>query len=165
MPRIPIEGDIPAAPGAPGPGQGGPPAPVSGFGPRQRAKRLLRQAAGLQPPSDVQPKTGRAPAIEAALNLQLAEGVISKEQFAKATGGGDITRGASRPIPPGGIGVTQERDRRTAMRRSARRVRARRAGLLTGAEKAALGPLGATPGRLPSFTDFSLNPLRRERFF
>lgn len=79
--RIPVIGDIPAAPGAPGPGQGGAPAPTQGFGPRQRAKRLLRQGAGLQPASDVQPTSGLPPAIEALLNLQLAGGLLSQEKF------------------------------------------------------------------------------------
>jgi hypothetical protein len=52
-----------------------------GFGPQESARRLLRQSAGLMPPSDVQPVSGRSPAVEAALNLQLAQGLITKEQF------------------------------------------------------------------------------------
>lgn len=139
---IPIIGDIPLAPGAPGPGQGGPPAPAQGFGPRQRAKRLLRQAAGLQPASDVQPVSGRPPAIEALLNLQRAEGLITEGQLEKALGRGAPT-------------ATTERAgaRRAGLRAQARRLRARRAGLIAGATQAASGPIGATPGLLPQITD------------
>lgn len=160
---IPIIGDIPLAPGAPGPGQGGPPVAEQGFGPRQRAKRLLRQAAGLQPPSDVQPASGRAPAIEAALNLQLAEGLISQEQFAKATGRVDPTTGLPLPGTISEVAGVSRRAaapagaasaaRRRSLRTRARQLRARKAGLIAGATQAASGPLGATPGLLPQITD------------
>lgn len=156
MPRIPVEGDIPATPGAPGPGQGGPPAPEQGFGPRQRAKRLLRQAAGLQPASDVQPSSGLAPAIEAALNLQRAEGLITQGKFEKALGRGAPTVAAPTSRTSAATSTASRRD----LRSRARRLRARRAGLIAGATQAASGPLGATPGLLPSVTDL-FNSRRR----
>lgn len=87
MPRVPVIGDIPPTSGAPGFDQGGPPAPTQGFGPRQRAKRLLRQGAGLQPASDVQPATGLNPAIEALFNLQLSAGLLPQQKFDELTRG------------------------------------------------------------------------------
>jgi hypothetical protein len=176
MPRIPIEGDIPSTPGAPGPGQGGPPgvrqggpAGGPGFGPKQRAKRLLRQAAGLQPASDVQPRSGLAPAIEASLNLQLAAGRISQEQFDQAVGGGrpptsEVAGVATAGVRQPGAPTSVAGSRRAELRARARKVRARRAGLIAGAQATSLGPLGATPGRLPSFADFGADPLRRRTF-
>ena len=144
---------------------------VNGFTPRVRAKRLLQQSAGLMPPSDVRPATGLAPAVEAALNLQLAEGLITQEQFQNAVFG-QPTAGDprfTRPTPEqakairgklrerrggeapglkvsGAGGMAQELKRRRRAVRAARRK----------AHAASLGPLGpfrATPGRLPSFED------------
>lgn len=157
---IPIIGDIPPTPGAPGPEQGGAPIPPQvgppsgGFSPRTRAKRLLRQAAGLQPASDVQPRSGLAPAIEAALNLQLSEGLISQEAFNKAVG---------RPATTATTAATPEAGRRTSLRAGARKVRARRAGLIAGATQAASGPLVASPGLLPQIADL-FGTRRRQTF-
>jgi hypothetical protein len=149
--RVPIEGDILLTPGAPGPGQGGPPAPVSGFGPRQRAKRLLRQAAGLQPPSDVQPRSSLHPAIEAALNLQLEAGLLSREKFEARTRPPTSGAGPEGPAarPPSGA--------RQSLRRSARRARAARQSLLPSAS-----PVGHPFFGGPVFANENL---RRRRTF
>lgn len=153
MPRIPIEGDIPMTPGAPGPGQGGPPAPVSGFGPRQRARRLLRQAAGLQPPSDVQPRSGLHPAIEAALNLQVAAGLLPQEKFEERTRPRPPTSGGG----PEGPAVRPPSGARQSLRRSARRARTARQGILP----------STSPAGHPFFGGpvFANENLRRRRMF
>jgi hypothetical protein len=78
------------------------------FGPKVRAERLLRQSAGLMPPSDTQPASTRPAAIQALLNLQLGAGMITEGRFQKIIGGGETvppapatasTRPGSRPVP------------------------------------------------------------------
>lgn len=156
---IPIEGDIPLAPGAPGPGQGGPPAPTPTQRlAKQRARSLLRRGAGLEPRGGTQFRTGVPAAVEAQLNLQLAEGLISQSQFEQAiikrTGGGRAPGTISEVAGRSTAATARESgDRRRSLRARARNLRARRAGLIAGATQAAGGPLGATPGLLPQVTN------------
>jgi len=95
----------------------------NGFGPRIRAQRLLRQSVGLMPPSDVRPKTGLAPAVEAALNMQLATGLITKRQFQKATGApvsqpvGGVAPGPKRTVPARFFGSARQQPIRRVRRR------------------------------------------------
>lgn len=67
----------------------------NGFGPKERSRRLLRQAAGLMPPSDVQPPSARPPAIQAQLNLQLGAGLIGQERFKEAMYGNQVGAGTA----------------------------------------------------------------------
>lgn len=134
MPRIPIRGDIPPTPGAPGPEQGGPPRPLSPF------RRF----------------TGRAPTSLDALRLLQSGGSQAEAQRLLREGIG------LEPLAPQASGATGG-ERRTALRARARRVRARRAGLITGATQAASGPLVTAPGLLPQIADL-FGTRRRQTF-
>lgn len=134
MPRTPVRGDIPRAPGAPGPEQGGPPRPLSPF------RRF----------------TGRAPTSLDALRLLQAGGSQAESRtLLREAAGLD-------PLAPRVSGVTGG-ERRTALRARARKVRARRAGLIAGAERSISGPLVTAPGLLPQIADL-FGTRRRQTF-